>query len=314
MTSVRRRSSPVISRGLPSVVFGIQGCLNNMKIEFIDFTNKVVSARLLNITNSMQYYTVDVGLLSGLGLRVDRIQMISFVVDSNLVGAANLSGHFDVFTAGLTNPPKSYPQTDLTGGGLPDAWKEKYGWNPHDTNFIYGPLGDWDGDGANNSNEYVAGTSPIDINSAPLLDIVSNGKTNAVLSIDGFARRGYRFYRTDNLRTGTWTRVGPYKFVDNLSEPVQYLEDLSLFTNMFYRCLIVFDEVTRIVGRSQIAKLESNTDIAGVSQISASEFTCSYLIRTGYWAGVSMVYDDFDLRGVFRTDVRGFRDAATCEL
>ena len=268
---------------LTSVVFAVEGRLNSMKIEFEDSSSNKVVGDLLNVSETRQYYEVNVGTLSNKGLNVQSVKLISFVVDSSHVGAANLSGYFDVFTAGLTNNVNIYPQTDL--------WLENNGLTPTDW-----PYGDTDGDGVDNITEYYAGTSPVDSNSAPLLDIAMNGKTNALLSIDGFVGHEYRFYRTGNLRTGTWVRVGG-PFLSNADAPVLYSEGVTFLTNLFYRCSFMFDEVTRIRTNDSPTRVGivggSSPGATTINKISSNEFKVTYFLLPGEWAGASLLYDDY---------------------
>ena len=221
---------------LTSVVFAVAGRLNGMKIEFEDSSPSTIrcppicclSANLNSSTRSMWRFC------RTNGLKVDSVKLISFVVDSNLVGAANMSGYFDVYTLGLTNSLKIYP------------WWQKYGLAPTDW-----PNGDPDGDGADNLTEYIAGTNPTNVDSAPIVNIATSGKTNALVSIGGFDKREYRFYRTDNLRTGTWSRV--WQFNSSNEASVQYADDMAIFSNMFYRCSILYkNDVTRLGGQPNL--------------------------------------------------------------
>lgn len=63
-----------------------------------------------------------------------------------------------------TVEPDKVEGYDSDGGGIPDAWEEQYGLNPHDA---ADDRIDSDGDGFNNYEEYLAGTDPTDPESHP---------------------------------------------------------------------------------------------------------------------------------------------------
>jgi hypothetical protein len=262
-----------------SMVFAVKGLVSGiMKIEFVDFnpisstTNKMI-ANLLNVNESQQYYDVNMITMSNKGLRVNSIMMINFVVSSNQ------SGHFDVFTAGLTNSVKIYP------------WWLNYDLTPEDW-----PYGDGDYDGANNLTEYIGGTNPTNSNSAPLLSISSVGKTNAQVSIGGFNNRMYSFYRTDNLRTGIWSEVG--HFFSSADALVQFSDDMTVFSNMFYRCSILYKaDVTRLSGQPAVGQEGTEGAVEEIVQNSSEQFTVKYYLRDGYYAAAVLSYNNQDLSG-----------------
>ncbi|MHB8519340.1 MAG: LamG-like jellyroll fold domain-containing protein [Limisphaerales bacterium] len=65
------------------------------------------------------------------------------------------------------------PAGSTIGDGIPDSWRQKY----FGTNFVNDPraaaTADPDGDGANNYQEFLAGTDPLDANSVPSVLLVS---------------------------------------------------------------------------------------------------------------------------------------------
>jgi hypothetical protein len=279
--------------GLTSVVIGVQGAPGKINVEFEDSSTNKASGVLLGVTGDLQYYRIDIGTFSNKGVKVQSVRMINFVVDSNLVGAANIHGKFEVFTAGLTYRNLVFTRVDSDGDGLPDKWEEDNGLDPEDNgsgNPDNGKYGDLDNDGVDNVTELVAGTDASSDTSAPVVDIGKAG-SNVALTIDGFGRREYRFYRADNLITGSWNRVGPvYKYATN--GLVDFSEDLEYLTNFFYRCSIKLEDVTRLVGQPRLVIVGGGETNTVINQLSSSEFLVQYNVTQG-WAGVTFLYDDY---------------------
>lgn len=279
--------------GLTSVMFAVQGAPARIKVEFEDSATNKASGVLLGVSGELQYYRVDIGTLSNKGVNVQSVRMINFVVDSNLVGAAHFTGKFEVFTAGLTYRNLIFTKVDSDGDGLPDSWEEAHGMDPEDNgsgNPDNGKYGDADDDGVDNVTEYIAGTDASSDTSAPVVNIGRAG-SNIDLSIDGFGRREYRFYRTDNLITGSWSRVGPvYKYATN--GLVDLSEDLEFLAQFYYRCSINLEEVTRLAGRPQLIIVGGGETNTVLNQLSSSEFLAQYNVTQG-WAGVTFLYDDY---------------------
>ena len=294
--------------GLASVVFAVQGAPAGMKIEFEDSLANKVSAELLDITGDLQYYRVDIPTLSNKGVRVQSVRMINFVVDSNLVGAANLTGKFDVFTAGLAYQNLVYTKVDSDGDSLPDFWEEANGMNPEDNGSSdpdNGKLGDVDGDGANNLMEYIAGTDASGGASVPWV-VIDEAVSNVAMAINGVSRRQYRFYQTDHLVTGTWSRVGPV-YNCAVDGAVSLSDDVEFLRGRYYRCSIKAEEVTRIPGQPEpmiIGGGESNTV---VNQLSSSELLVNYNVTQG-WAGVTFLYDDYGTPEIETRSLAGYSE------
>lgn len=72
--------------------------------------------------------------------------------------------------------PDGRPPADLDSNrdGIPDAWYRQYGMDPYDSTIADQ---DWDGDGFTNRQEYEAGTSPIDPEDHPPVDVLLRVKS-----------------------------------------------------------------------------------------------------------------------------------------
>ena len=92
------------------------------------------------------------------------------------------------------------PAQDVDGDGLADAWESLY-YTPSQ----YGAADDADGDGQNNSDEYVAGTDPVSSNDVLHLRILS--ASPAVFQFEGRAGRSYRLERMVGTDASEWQQV-----------------------------------------------------------------------------------------------------------
>jgi hypothetical protein len=121
-------------------------------------------------------------------------------------------------TPGQSN---STDPNDTNGDGLPDAWQIQYFGSI--TAPQAAPGADPDGDGFNNLQEYLAGTSPIDRNSYLKIDSVEAAGSNRNIHFTAVAGKTYSILFKDDLNDGLWLRLtnvppqgvsGPVTIVD----------------------------------------------------------------------------------------------------
>ena len=92
---------------------------------------------------------------------------------------------------------------DTDHDGLPDEWELANGFDPKDPNGVNGPFGDPDGDGANNYEEYIAGTDPHNGSDFLRFDSVSLSGPYCVLEFTPRAGRTYAIEALNSLPPGT---------------------------------------------------------------------------------------------------------------
>jgi hypothetical protein len=98
--------------------------------------------------------------------------------------------------------------SDGNSNGLADSWEMTYFGGTNKPNA--GPTNDYDGDGVNNSNEYIAGTSPVNAADFFVLDDLVLSGTNIQLTWPSKLVRTYRVERKTNLLETSWTSLGTY--------------------------------------------------------------------------------------------------------
>jgi hypothetical protein len=183
----------------PEIVFAVSGTPASIKFEMADYPGNRLNAYLYNVIGGIRYYAVDMATVAGQGIDISRMYYVNFVVDKQLAGPAT-QGTFRVWSLG--------PAVDTDDDGMPNHTELANGLDPEIANDgINGMNDDPDEDGVRNFDEIIAGTSPTNINSAPILHTGPLGASIA-LSFQGIAGRKYRFYVCDNLLTGEWTQVG----------------------------------------------------------------------------------------------------------
>jgi hypothetical protein len=128
--------------------------------------------------------------------------------------------HFDHASAS-PNGIASFPKQTLTGlitlssrtnsyynDGIPDSWRLRYFGTIY--NVLSQATADADGDGANNWQEYIAGTDPTDPNSvlrASTDQAVAQTSQDCVIQWPSVAGRSYVIERSASLFPGSWTAI-----------------------------------------------------------------------------------------------------------
>ncbi|HXT41885.1 MAG TPA: lamin tail domain-containing protein [Candidatus Angelobacter sp.] len=106
-------------------------------------------------------------------------------------------------TAGAPNAVTTPGDTD--GDGLPDAWEVQYFGSISDPRAT--PNADPDGDGFTNLQEYLAGTSPVDVSSVLKIDAVNVGTSSTAIQFAAVAGKTYSIVYRDDIGSGVWLKL-----------------------------------------------------------------------------------------------------------
>ena len=117
---------------------------------------------------------------------------------------------------------------DSDGDGIPDAWESAYSLS----NTNLDRLGDLDGDGFLNWQEYVAGTDPT--NALSYLKVENmTPPPGALLQFQAISNRTYTVQFNDVLGVNTWSNLADV--VARGSNRVEVISDPASTTNRFYK-------------------------------------------------------------------------------
>jgi len=119
---------------------------------------------------------------------------------------------------------------DYDRDGIPDVTENQLGLSP--SNPADAAL-DGDGDGMSNRAEYTAGTDPASNLSYLRID---QGPGAATVSVAAISNRTYTVQFTDNLNSGTWSRLAD--IVARTNNRVETFTDPAWTTNRFYRVAV----------------------------------------------------------------------------
>jgi hypothetical protein len=151
-----------------------------------------------------------------------------------LVGAGYANDPTNWFVAAPTaGQSNTNNPGDLNGDGLPDAWQLQYFSSINDPQAA--PGADPDGDGFNNLQEYLAGTSPVNAGDYLKLDSVNASATDINIHFTAVAGKTYSVLWTGDLKTGTWNKladVGP----QGTTGPITVIDSVNVNNaQRFYR-------------------------------------------------------------------------------
>jgi hypothetical protein len=158
-----------------------------------------------------------------------------------VVRAGDSCGNMDTNALEQSVQPLLDPNKSQVGDGIPNGWKQQYGFNPFDPTVA---ASDLDGDGMSNLQEFLTGTDPTNSASSFRITVVVQegttnrvtwitgiGKTNALQSTTGGANGGYVTNNFVDIFTVTNT-VGS---VTNFADP----DAATNFPALYYRVRFV---------------------------------------------------------------------------
>jgi hypothetical protein len=136
--------------------------------------------------------------------------------------ASDACGNSESNSVELSVQPLLDPNKSQVGDGIPNGWKQQYGFNPFDPTVANA---DADHDGFTNLQEYQAGTDPTDIHSSPfrITDVHLEGNDVRVVWVPGTGT-------TNALQTTTGMADGSYQ-TNNFTDIFIVTNTLGTVTN-----------------------------------------------------------------------------------
>lgn len=129
----------------------------------------------------------------------------------------------------------NYSSVDHVGDGIPDGWRRQYfGGTGTTTNATSCAVGNPDGDGFNNWQEYIADMNPTNALSYFMLQSVTNDAGFKVV-FQSSANRRYTLYSKVNLVSGEWTNIPSQTDIPGSGGVDVLADSASLDPQRFYR-------------------------------------------------------------------------------
>jgi uncharacterized repeat protein (TIGR01451 family) len=155
---------------------------------------------------------------------------------TNVSNAATVTAsEFDPVPTNNTAVASLVVYRDADSDGIPDYWTEQFfghGTGQASDNSRAGD--DADGDGFSNAQEYLAGTSPIDANSALRIVTIDMVETNIVVGFASVTNKQYRLEWSDGP-VGPWTNIVADEIVGT-GDAIQVPDaSTAAMTQRFYR-------------------------------------------------------------------------------
>jgi hypothetical protein len=121
------------------------------------------------------------------------------------VRASDVCGNSESNLVEQSVQPLLDPNKSQVGDGIPNGWKQQYGFNPFDPTVA---AGDPDGDGFTNLQEHLAGTNPLDPSSSFRILLVVADPSGDIVTWSAASNKVYQLQLDLNLASGTWSNVG----------------------------------------------------------------------------------------------------------
>jgi hypothetical protein len=119
--------------------------------------------------------------------------------------------------------------------GIPDSWRLL--WFGTVSNMMSAANADPDGDGANNWNEYVAGTNPMDPSSVfQCLPGSAYGSSTFTLQWSSVVNKYYTVQTSQSLFPGVWTTLATN--IPGTGQVTQWTDTNAKSQTQFYRALV----------------------------------------------------------------------------